>query len=185
MEAGNAGATCPREEDGMATTFSASRLLVMVAILAAADASAGDEGKGHSPAAAHVVLGANELHWTDAPPSLPRGARLAVIQGDPSAAGGLVTVRLKMPKGYTIPPHFHPTDEAVTVLSGSFGMGMGDALDRSAAKVLAPGGWGLMPRGEHHFAIATAETVVQVHMVGPFEITYVNPEDDPRLRASK
>ena len=169
----------------MASTFGASRMLVTLAILAAADASAGDEGKGHAPEAAHVVLGAKELHWTDAPPSLPRGAKLAVIQGDPSVAGKLVTVRLRMPRGYAIPPHFHPTDEAVTVLSGSFSMGMGDTLDRSVAKVLGPGGWGLMPRGEHHFAVANAETVVQVHMVGPFAITYVNPKDDPRLRASK
>ena len=150
--------------------------------LAAARVNAGDEAHGQS--AGHVVQSAKELHWTNAPPALPKGAKMAVIQGDPSASGKVVTVRLKMPKGYAIPPHFHPTDEAVTVLSGSFSMGMGDKLDRSA-KALGPGGWGLMPAGEHHYALAHADTVVQVHLIGPFEITYVNPADDPRTHASK
>jgi len=133
----------------------------------------------------HVVQTPKEIKWGDAPPSLPKGAKLAVIQGDPSAAGEVVAVRLKMPKGYVIPPHFHPTDEAVTVLSGSFAMGMGDNLDRTAAKVLGPGGWAVMPRGEHHWAIATVPTEVQVHMLGPFAITYVNPADDPQAKAGK
>ncbi len=134
---------------------------------------------------AHVVRTPKEIKWGDAPPSLPKGARLAVIQGDPSAAGEVVTVRLKMPKGYVIRPHFHPTDEAVTVLSGSFTMGMGDKLDRTAAKALGPGGWAVMPKGEHHWAIATVPTEVQVHMLGPFAITYVNPADDPQAKAGE
>ncbi len=160
--------------------------LVALGVLAAAQASAHDEGEAPGASSRpHVVLGPKELHWTDAPPALPKGAKLAVIQGDPSASGEIVTVRLKMPRGYQIPPHFHPTDEAVTVISGSFSMGMGDKLNRSAAKVLGPGGWGFMPRGEHHYAIANAETVVQVHLIGPFGITYVNPEDDPQTRASR
>ncbi|HEU4384928.1 MAG TPA: cupin domain-containing protein [Anaeromyxobacteraceae bacterium] len=163
----------------------------MVAILAGAltalGAVADDKKAGHDEAAgsAHMALTPKELVWGDAPPALPRGAKLAVIQGDPAAAGEVVTVRLKMPKGYTIPPHFHPTDEAVTVLSGSLSMGTGDALDRKAAKALGPGGWCLIPKGAHHYAFATADTVVQVHLVGPFGITYVNPEDDPQARATR
>lgn len=158
------------------------RLAGGIAVMSLVAGSAGASRAGEH--AAHEVRTARELQWGDAPPSLPRGAELAVIQGDPAAAGQVVTVRLRMPKGYTIPPHFHPTDEAITVLSGSFGMGMGDTLDRSAAKVLGPGGWGLMPAGEHHYAFAAAETIVQVHMIGPFAITYVDPEDDPQARAA-
>lgn len=154
------------------------------AVLAAGLAFAGDErAEGHG--SAHVVLTSKEVKWGDAPPALPKGAKLAVIQGDPAASGELVAVRLKMPKGYAIPPHWHPTDESVTVLSGSFSMGMGDRLDRKAAKTLGPGGWGFMPKNEHHYAFANAETVVQVHMLGPFAITYVNPADDPQAGASK
>ncbi len=171
----------------MTLTRSVRAVGAMLAGALAGVAFAGEQKTGEHamPGSAHVVLAAKEIHWGDAPPALPKGAKLAVIQGDPSAAGDLVTVRLKMPKGYAIPPHFHPTDEAVTVLSGSFSMGMGDKLDRSAAKLLGPGGWGLMPKGEHHYAIANAETVVQVHLVGPFAITYVNPGDDPQAKASQ
>ncbi len=161
--------------------------LMLAGALAGVEAFAEEQKTGTHAAAgsAHVVATPKEISWGDAPPSLPKGAKLAVIQGDPSAAGEVVTVRLRMPKGYIIPPHFHPTDEAVTVLSGSFSMGMGDELDRSAAKRLGPGGWGLMPKGEHHYAIANADTVVQVHLIGPFGITYVNPQDDPQVKASR
>jgi quercetin dioxygenase-like cupin family protein len=170
----------------MNLTIGARTMLAVLGTLAVTQVSAHDESEAQAASTpAHVVLGAKELQWTDAPPALPRGAKLAVLQGDPSASGEVVTVRLKMPKGYKIPPHFHPTDEAVTVISGSFSMGMGDKLDHSAAKVLGPGGWGLMPRGKHHYAIANAETVVQVQLIGPFGITYVNPEDDPQTRATR
>lgn len=151
--------------------------------LFAARAGAAEQGEAHG--AAHVMMTAKELKWGDAPPSLPKGAKVAVIQGDPAAAGEVVTLRLKMPKGYVIPPHFHPTDEAVTVISGAFSMGMGDALDRKAAKPLGLGGWAVMPKSEHHYGFATADTVVQVHMIGPFAITYVNPADDPQSKTSK
>lgn len=160
---------------------------ILAGALAAAGTFAGEEKTGHGDAtgSAHAALTPKEISWGEAPPALPRGAKLAVLQGDPSAAGEVVTVRLKMPKGYTIPPHFHPTDEAVTVLSGSFSMGTGDTLDRKAAKVLGPGGWCLIPKGAHHYAFATADTVVQVHLVGPFGITYLNPKDDPQASAAK
>jgi len=160
---------------------------VMAGAFVAVGAVAADQEAHAHPGAgtAHVELPARQIRWGEAPAALPRGAKLAVLQGDPAAVGEIVTVRLKMPKGYTIPPHFHPTDEAVTVLSGSFSMGMGDRLDRSAVKVLGPGGWSFLPAGEHHYAIANVETIVQVNMVGPFGITYLNPSDDPRATAGK
>jgi quercetin dioxygenase-like cupin family protein len=144
-------------------------------------AEEGQAKAGH----AHEIVPADQMKWGQPPPSLPKGAQIAVIQGDPSVAGKLVTIRLKMPKGYAIPPHFHPTDEAVTVLSGAFLMGMGDRVDRGSATTLKPGGWAVMPANEHHYAVATEPTVVQVHMMGPFAITYVNPSDDPQKHASR
>jgi quercetin dioxygenase-like cupin family protein len=121
---------------------------------------------------------ANEIKWGPAPPVLPAGAKMAVLSGDP-ASTGLVTIRLKMPAGYKIPPHWHPTDEHVTVISGSLALGMGDVIDEEKSKVLKPGGYGVAQANMHHFAWTKTGAVVQVHMMGPFKITYVNPADDP------
>jgi quercetin dioxygenase-like cupin family protein len=134
-----------------------------------------------SPAAhpGHVILAPSDIKWTDAPPFLPKGAKMMVLIGNPGETG-LFTVRLKMPAGYKIPAHNHPTDEHVTVLKGSFGLGMGDVLDQKKGKVLGVGGYAALPKGMNHFAWAKGETIVQVHAMGPFAITYVNPADDPR-----
>jgi len=122
-----------------------------------------------------------DLKWMAAPNAFPKGAQLAVISGDPFK-DGLYVVRLKMPKGYAIAAHNHPTSEFVTVLSGNFHIGMGDKLDKKKALVLTAGGFGEAPAKMNHYAWVTSETVVQVHGQGPFAITYVNPADDPRNR---
>jgi quercetin dioxygenase-like cupin family protein len=119
-----------------------------------------------------------EMKWGPAPPVLPPGAQIAVLSGDPGGKG-LVTLRLKLPPGYVIPPHWHPTDEHVTVISGTLALGMGDKLDRSSSKTLTAGGYGVAPANMHHFAWTKAGAIVQVHLMGPFAITYVNPADDP------
>ena len=121
--------------------------------------------------------------WGPAPPFLAKGAQFAVYQGDPGKAGGY-TIRLKLPAGYVIAPHFHPIDENVTVISGHFLVGMGDAVDRAKAQSLTAGGFITATAMAHHFAVATDEVVVQVHGVGPFAITYVHPADDPRKPAT-
>lgn len=119
--------------------------------------------------------------WGPAPPSLPPGATLAVLQGDPGQPA-MFTIRLEMPDGYKIAPHFHPTDEHITVLEGTFLIGMGDKLDAAHATALAPGGFATAKAQQHHFAIARGRTVVQVHAMGPFVLTYVNPADDPQTK---
>ena len=106
------------------------------------------------------------------------GAQIAVVSGDPFKEG-LNVVRLKMPAGYKIPAHNHPTTEYVTVLSGAFNIGMGDKLDEQKGMALRPGGFAEAAAKMNHYAWASAETVVQVHGQGPFAITYVNPADDP------
>lgn len=119
------------------------------------------------------------LNWGPAPPFFPAGARFAVLQGDPSQAG-VYTIRLEMPAGYTIRPHFHPTDEHVTVMSGTLILGMGDSVRTRGANVLTSGAFITATAQAHHFAVARGKTVVQVHGEGPFLITYINPKDDPR-----
>lgn len=127
----------------------------------------------------HMAAPASALSWAPAPPFLPPGARFAVLQGDPGQAG-VYTIRLEFPPGYVIKPHFHPTDEHVTVLSGTFVVGMGDVVDTQHAQALTAGGFITAPANGHHFAVTRVKTVVQVHGEGPFAITYVNPADDPR-----
>ena len=121
---------------------------------------------------------AQELKWGPAPAIFPAGAKLAVLQGDPSKAEP-VTVRLDFPNGYVLPPHFHPTDEAVTVIEGTFQVGMGDKVDKSKTMALPVGGFVVAEKGQHHYAITKGRTIVQVNLVGPFALTYVNPADDP------
>ena len=123
-------------------------------------------------------LQAAEMKWGPAPPVLPAGAQITVLSGDPGGKG-FVTIRLKLPAGYVIPPHWHPTDEHVTVISGSLGLGMGDKVDRKSSKMLTAGGYGVAPANMHHFAWTKNGAIVQVHLMGPFAITYVNPADDP------
>jgi len=119
------------------------------------------------------------IKWGPAPAFFPAGARIAVLAGDPSSAGEF-TIRLEFPAGYVIKPHWHPTDEHVTVLSGRFLVGMGDSVDAKQAMVLGPGGFVTAPALAHHYAIAARKTVVQVNADGPFAITYVHAADDPR-----
>ena len=125
-----------------------------------------------------------DLKWGAPPPVFPPGAKFAVVAGDP-AATGLVTVRFDMPAGYSIPPHFHPTDEHVTVLKGRFSIGMGDVVDKAHALTLASGGYGVAMANMHHYAYTKTGAIVQVHMQGPFAITYVNPADDPSKKHPK
>ena len=125
------------------------------------------------------ALNADKVTWGAAPPFLPSGAELAVLDGDPGQAVR-ITLRLKMPAGYEIPAHWHPTQEDVTVLSGSLNVGMGDTLDKAASTALRPGGFVALPAKMNHYVWTDEATIVQVHMNGPFEITYVDPATDPR-----
>ena len=122
---------------------------------------------------------APDLKWGPAPAVFPPGAKFAVVQGDPSGTS-LFTVRLSFPNGYKIPPHFHPTDEHVTVISGTFLVGMGDSIDAAHALVLSAGGFITAGANMHHWAVARGQTAVQVHGIGPFALTYVHPQDAPR-----
>ena len=125
-----------------------------------------------------LLAGPAAVKWGPAPPTLPKGAQLAVLSGDPSKAG-LYVIRLKLPANYQIPAHHHPTAENVTVLSGSFHAGMGDKMDHSKAQAFEPGGFAALPANMNHYAWAASDTVIQVHGEGPFAVTYVNPADDP------
>jgi quercetin dioxygenase-like cupin family protein len=125
------------------------------------------------------VFPADRIKWQQGPPSLPKGATIAVLEGDPTKEGPFV-FRVKVPDGYRIPPHTHPKTERVTVLSGTFHIGMGDRFDEKAGKAMPAGTYGHWPAGMKHFVWVEGETVLQFHGTGPWSIQYVNPEDDPR-----
>ncbi len=123
-------------------------------------------------------------HWGPAPAVFPKGARMAVVSGDPGKAGPF-TVELAMPNGYRILPHFHPTDETVEVKKGTLLVGMGDTFDAAKAKPMAVGEKGSMAANAHHFAAAKGTTLISVTAMGPFGMTYVNPADDPQKQPAK
>jgi quercetin dioxygenase-like cupin family protein len=135
-----------------------------------------------APAPQQNVFSPDQIKFGPVPPVLPAGAQLAVLEGDPTASSGDFTVRLKMPDGYRIAPHWHPKRENVTVVSGNFNVGMGDSFDLSKMSVFPAGSFAYMDPSMHHYAMAVGETVVQVHGVAPLQINYINPSDDPSMK---
>jgi len=130
----------------------------------------------------HLVVPVDKVQWAPAPPILPAGAQLAVLEGNPGAKGPVV-MRLKLPADYVIPPHWHSMHERITVISGTFHIGDGDTVDRKASQTLAAGGFLSLPAKMHHYAWTKAATVVQINLEGPFDLFYINPADDPTKKA--
>jgi quercetin dioxygenase-like cupin family protein len=136
----------------------------------------------HAADAHHTMVPADTIKWGPAPPSLPPGAEAAVLLGSPAKEGPFV-LRLKFPAGFVVPPHRHSKDEFVTVISGKFAVSHGEKVDRASMKPLPPGSFVHLPAGMPHYAVAVdVETVVQINGVGPFDVVYVNPADDPRKK---
>ena len=130
-----------------------------------------------------ILVPADKVQWAPAPPIMPAGAQIAVLEGNPAEKGPIV-MRLKFPANYTIPPHWHSMPERLTVLSGSFHAGMGDKVDRNATQTLEPGGYVMLPAKMHHFAWTSAPTIVQINLEGPFDLFYVNPADNPQQKTT-
>ena len=157
----------------------AAAALILAAEQKETSKTASKETSKATPTTEHKIFGPTELTWGDAPPGLPAGGKMAVLGGDPTKKGPF-TVRLQAPDSYKVAPHTHPTAENITVISGTFHLGMGDKFDETAGHEMTAGSFTVMPAGMKHFAWTTGETVVQIHGAGPFEIKYVNPADDPR-----
>jgi hypothetical protein len=155
-------------------------VVAALALAVGAGLQAGGE-KGHGPDKGHVIVRPDSIQWGPAPGGLPAGAKVAVLSGDPTKTG-LYALRVKMPDGYKVPPHWHPTDENVTVLHGTLMVGKGDKFSAASSEALSAGSFMRMPKEMRHFAWAKGETVIQVHGIGPFEINYVNAADDPRKK---
>ena len=148
------------------------------AIAGAAQGTAKSAKPAAPPAAAHVLLTPGDIKWGPAPPVLPAGAQVAVLDGDPFKPG-FFTLRLKFPDGYKIPAHWHPTDENITIVQGTFRAGMGDAFSDGGLHDFPAGSFVKMPKRMNHFATARGEVIVQIYGQGPFVINYVKASDDP------
>jgi quercetin dioxygenase-like cupin family protein len=158
-------------------------VLMIVMTLIAGPAARAQEQRAARPdtgEVGHVMrLTPEELTWTAGPPMLPPGVRMAPIEGAPHQPGPF-TFRLRFPPDYKIPAHWHPTKVTVTVISGTFNMGLGDELDTAKGKMLPAGSIFEMPARIHHFGWTKEETVIQEHGIGPLKMEYLNPSDDPR-----
>jgi hypothetical protein len=135
-----------------------------------------------APAPQQNAFSPDQIKFGPVPPVLPPGAQMAVLEGDPMGSSGDFTIRLKMPDSYRIAPHWHPKRENVTVISGSFKVGMGDSFDTAKMNAFPAGSFAYLDPNMHHYGMAVGETVVQVHGVAPFQINYVNPSDDPSMK---
>ena len=130
----------------------------------------------------HVMVKPSEIQWMAGPVSLPEGARVAIIEGDPAKPGPF-TMRLILPPNYIIMPHYHPGIEHVTVLEGEFYMGHGNTYDQTKGSMLAAGGFAVMPAKFNHFAFTkNKQAVLQLHGIGPWEIVYLDQANDPRKK---
>jgi len=125
-----------------------------------------------------VFVNTGDIKWGAAPPVLPKGAKLAVLYGDPGKPGPYV-LRLAAPANYRIPPHWHTQTENLTIVSGALYLGMGDKLVAKEANALKAGGYHYLPAKQHHYAFTRVATVIQVSGEGPFDINYIDPKDNP------
>jgi len=149
---------------------------------------AGGSGLGKSPAAAHkngaggwALFVPGDIEWKAGPDSLAPGAKVAILEGDP-AAEGFFTMRVMLPDGYRVAPHWHPKTERLTIISGTLNLGTGDRFDAAATRALPAGTYSSMPPKMTHFAWTTGETVLQLSSIGPWQVIYVDPADDPRSK---
>jgi quercetin dioxygenase-like cupin family protein len=162
---------------GVRMRFQAS--IVLLAFVIAASLNGDEPTATKHNKGGFATFPPGSIVWKDGPPSLPKGAQIAVLEGDPGKEGPFV-FRVKVPDGYRIPPHTHPKTERVTIISGTFHLGMGAKFDAKAVQALPAGTYGFWEAGMKHFVWVKGETVVQFHGMGPWQIHYVDPKDDPR-----
>ena len=117
--------------------------------------------------------------WVKAPAAYPAGAEIMLIEGDTGKPVPF-TLRFRFPDGYALPPHQHPIEEHVTVIQGTFVVGMGASGNRETAVEMPTGSFILIPALTQHYVFAKGVTITHVHGIGPSGIAYVNPADDPR-----
>ena len=157
------------------------RNALLVALLVSMGTALCQSVAAADPGVGSTFVNSAQITWGDAPPSLPKGAKLVVLYGDPGKEGPF-TIRLMMPAGYKVAPHWHSQAEQLTVISGTFYIGLGDKGNAAQAHALQAGGYHSLPGKAHHFAFSKVPTVIQISGSGPFDIFYIDPSDDPQKK---
>jgi quercetin dioxygenase-like cupin family protein len=160
-------------------THTRTAVLAVIGFGAVAGLAAATFGQGHGESMSAMIHRPENLKWQDAPASLPPGAKIALLEGDPSKPGPFV-LRFKFPDGYRVAPHTHPKPERVTVISGVLQIGMGAKYDAAKTEAMPAGTFGTWPAGMKHYGRFKGETIIQLHGEGPWTVNYLDPADDPR-----
>ena len=148
-------------------------VLAAVATVIAIVSAAYSQEKSSTNGSAHGIMRSADLKWTP----IIKGCDLAALNGDSSAEGTPFVLRLRCTAGTKIPAHWHPTDENVTVLQGTFQIGMGEKFDAAKLETMSPGNFVSMPKEMRHYALSKTATIVQVNGLGPFKVNWVNPSE--------
>jgi len=149
------------------------RYRVVVPVLVLAIAGADVLAQDNRPSAGHSIVSASALKWTP----IISGWEIAVVSGNPDKEGEPFTIRFHGQDGAKVPPHWHPTDENITVLKGAFLVAEGEKYDEQQLKPMSVGAFLTMPKEMRHFAKAKGDTIVQAHGIGPFKVNWVNPAE--------
>jgi anti-sigma factor ChrR (cupin superfamily) len=126
------------------------------------------------PQTEHIEVTPELLQWR----ARGDGIEAAVLSGSPDVEGAPFVLRLKLADGIKVPPHWHPIDEHLTVITGMFYMGMGEKFNESQAKEMPAGSYALMPKEMRHFAWTKGQTIVQIHGIGPFKTYWVKEVEE-------
>ncbi len=149
-------------------------LLVVAAACLAAPAFAADTGMGKGMGMGMTAMNKEDIKWMDTEAPFPKGAKTAVMQGDPSKPG-IFTVRMKAPANYKVPAHWHSKDENLTVLSGTLYFGEGDNMKmQGAVHAIKAGGFHHVPAKTPHYVFTKAPVLLQVTGEGPFDMNYID-----------
>jgi hypothetical protein len=159
------------------------RTALLFAMAGVLTASAGRGATADEPVGDHIAIAPDAIKWAAGPPTLPAGAKAAVLEGDPTKPG-IFTLRLQLPANYVIPPHRHPEAERVTVLTGSVHVGFGEKLDRKDSTRFRAGSFYVNPAKAAHFVWTKERATLQITAVGPWQLLYLDPKDDPRTGKS-
>jgi quercetin dioxygenase-like cupin family protein len=151
------------------------KLLVAAALVALASSTMAQD------AMKHTKLTPDALTWKDNP-AFAKGILIATLLGDPTKAGEVVVLRIKLPANSHIPPHTHPYAEVVTLISGTIGTGAGEKLEKKGEMLKAGSLWVYPAKHAHYAWTGNDEAILQVQFTGPGGIDYINPADDPRKK---